>query len=370
MSKAKMSGMMGKRKKREHCRMGAAVLAAVLGLGMSVPAAQALAAEVPDGGFFDDYVGEQQGNVTYLPEDYDMSYDGALDQHTGGGLENADTQGELPEGLESVIMITQDMGYDTSLQMYVNYVRGDVNKRYYSSLPRDVITNGNISVNMGTRSQYVLYRDGERVSDADVSNITQEGAYVLENFGQGSSDAERFEFTIVQSTTNTMEQFQIPEGFSYSRVTVNGEEAAAPAGAVYQMPSDGVYGFQFRNEELGISYYTEINKDTVAPMLEFVGLVDGKAHGPVQMLPVGEEETVIRVSRDGTEINVPFDRVLDDYGSYVVTVSDLAGNSMEYRFVIQVYFTMTSMLVFLLLAMIAAGLFGYYRYVKSHLRIR
>ena len=98
MSKAKMSGMMGKRKKREHCRMGAAVLAAVLGLGMSVPAAQALAAEVPDGGFFDDYVGEQQGNVTYLPEDYDMSYDGALDQHTGGGLENADTQGELPEG--------------------------------------------------------------------------------------------------------------------------------------------------------------------------------------------------------------------------------------------------------------------------------
>lgn len=46
MSKAKMSGMMGKRKKREHCRMGAAVLAAVLGLGMSVPAAQALAAEV------------------------------------------------------------------------------------------------------------------------------------------------------------------------------------------------------------------------------------------------------------------------------------------------------------------------------------
>ena len=64
---------------------------------------------MPDGGFFDDYVGEQQGNVTYLPEDYDMSYDGALDQHTGGGLENADTQGELPEGLESVIMITQDM---------------------------------------------------------------------------------------------------------------------------------------------------------------------------------------------------------------------------------------------------------------------
>lgn len=370
MSKAGMSGMMRKKKNRGLCRIKAAALAAALGLLLSAPAAQALAAEVPEGGFFDDFVGEQQGDVTYMPDDYNMSYDGALDQHTGGALEDAGAEGELQEGLDSVVMITQDMGYDTSLQMYVNYVRGDVNKRYYSSLPRDVVTNGNISFNMGTRSQYVLYRDGERVADADVSNITQEGAYVLESFGQGSSDAERFEFTIIQSVTNTMEQFRIPEGFSYFRVAVNGEEAAVPAGAVYQMPSDGVYGFQFGNQELGVTYYTEISKDTVAPALDFVGLVDGKAHGPVTMLRMGEEETVVRVNRDGAEISVPYDLVLDDYGSYVVTVSDLAGNSTEYRFVIQLYFTMTSMLVFLLLAVIAAGLFGYYRYVKNHLRIR
>lgn len=370
MNKTGMSGMMQKRKNRGHCRIGAAALAAVLGLGLSVTPERVLAAEMPDGGFFDDFVGEQQGDVSYLPDDYDMSYDGMLDQRTGGAPEGVEDAEGLSENTDSVVMITQDMGYDTSLQMYVNYVRGDVNKRYYSSLPRDVITNGNISFNMGTRSQYVLYRDGDRVTDADVSNITREGAYVLESFGQGSSDAERFEFTIIQSTTNVMEQFRIPEGFSYFRVTVNGEEAAVPAGAVYEMSSDGTYGFQFGNQELGVSYYTEIMKDTVAPLLNFVGLVDGRAHGPVTMLRMGEEESVIRVTRDGTEINVPYDLVLDDYGSYVVTVSDQAGNSSEYRFIIQVYFTMTSMLVFLLLAMIAAGLFGYYTYVKSHLRIR
>ena len=53
-----------------------------------------------------------------------------------------------------------------------------------------------------------------------------------------------------------------------------------------------------------------------------------------------------------------------------MVVSDMAGNSSEYSFTIQMYFTMTSLLVFLLLILIAAGLAGYYRYVKTHLRIR
>ena len=76
------------------------------------------------------------------------------------------------------------------------------------------------------------------------------------------------------------------------------------------------------------------------------------------------------MSKDGAAINVPYTHVLEDYGDYVVTVRDMAGNSNEYRFTIQLYFTMMSMMVFLLLIVIIAGLFGYYRYVKTHLRVR
>ena len=133
------------------------------------------------------------------------------------------------------------------------------------------------------------------------------------------------------------------------------------------MPSDGRYAFEYGCDEIGLFYHVEVLKDTVAPRLEIFGILDGVARGPVSMAVASQEETVIRIMR---EINTPYDLKLEDYGDYRVVVSDMAGNSSEYSFTIQMYFTMTSLLVFLLLILIAAGLAGYYRYVKTHLRIR
>ncbi len=307
---------------------------------------------------------ESQTTVIYMPEDYDLGYEGPLDQRTGGVPEDAGNEDN------NVIMITENMGYDTEQRMYVNYVQGDKSKRYYSSLPNGIITNGSISFQIGTRHQYVLYRNGDRVTDADIYNIVQEGAYVMETYGQGSTDGDRFEFTIVQSITNSMEWFQIPEGFNYISVIVNDEQAAAPSGTSSQMPSDGKYIYEFGCDKIGISYNVEIEKDTVAPRLELQGVIGDIARGPVTMVRAGEEESVIEVVRDGQSVNVPYTLTLEDYGEYIVTIRDKAGNSSEYRFTIQMYFTMTSMLVFLLLIIIVAGLGGYFRYVKSHLRVR
>lgn len=323
-------------------------------------------------GFFSDYYGPSQedgGGVTYLPNDYDMNYSGPLD-----------AMGREMEGMESgensvtgepgeVIMITDELGYDPQQQMYVNYVRGNKDKRYYSSIPPRMITNGSVSFQMGNRSQYNLYCNGEQVSN-DLSNLSAEGAYVLESFEQGGVDAERFEFTILQSCTNALEEFTIPEGFRFTGISVNGAYAAVPRGTAYSMPSDGKYAFEFGCDEIGLFYHVDVRKDTVAPRLEISGLVDGVARGPVSMSVAAQEDTSIQVIKDGQEINTPYDLTLEDYGDYRVIISDRAGNSSEYSFTIQMYFTMTSLLVFLLLLLIAAGLLGYYRYVKTHLRIR
>ncbi len=362
--------MMNRKAKIASFFVRAMMPATVLCLAFSLDAG---AAEEPEGGFFGDYYGTGQGasgsqgdGVIYMPDDYDIGYNGMLDQYTGGVPEvNEGAAGDS----QLVYMITEDYGFDSSSRMYVNYVRGDKNKYYFSSLPKGIITNGSISFQMGSRNQYALYRNGERVTDMDISNIVQEGAYVLETFGQGSSDAERFEFTIVQTLTNSLEQFLIPEGFRFTEVDVNGEQAAAPSGTVYQMPSDGRYRFVFECGEIGMSYTVQVEKDTVAPMLEFMGLIDGIAKGPVTMLR-RDEDAVVEILRDGLEISVPYSGVLEEYGDYVVSIRDKAGNFTEYRFTIRIYFTMMSMVVFLLLIMIAAGLLGYYRYVKTHLRVR
>ncbi len=356
-----------------HGAMGTAGIAAVLlSLTILLPVQ---AANMPDEGNLPSVDGTQesqddqeiqggQTTIIYMPEDYDISYEGILDQRTGQAPENTGTDDN------NVIMITETMGYDTEQRMYVNYVQGDKNKRYYSSLPNGIITNGSISFQMGTRHQYVLYRNGDRVTDADIYNIVQEGAYVMETYGQGNSEGDRFEFTIVQSMTNSMEWFNIPEGFSYISVNVNGEQAAAPSGTSSQMSSDGRYIYEFGCDTVGTSYRVEVEKDTVAPRLELQGVLGDIARGPVTMSRIGEEESVIEVVRDGQSINVPYNLILEDYGDYTVTIRDEAGNSSEYRFTIQMYFTMTSILVFALLIIIVAGLGGYYHYVKSHLRVR
>ena len=352
----------------------AAGLALMMGAGLIVTM-RVHAAQEPEGGFFGDYYTPTQGtesqgqetSIMYMPEDYDVTYSGMLDQYTGDVPEVQ--EGVDGNGSDLVYMITEDMGFDAGSRQYVNYVRGDKSKYYYSSLPKGIVTNGSISFQMGSRNQYALYCDGERVTDMDVSNIVQEGSYVLETYGQGSSDAERFEFTIIQSLTNTIEQFTIPDGFRFSGVMVNGEQAAVPSGTVFQMSSDGNYRFEFGCGEIGMSYLVQVEKDTVAPILSFTGVIDGIAKGPVTILKE-DENAILEVSKDGAAINVPYTHVLEDYGDYVVTVRDMAGNSNEYRFTIQLSFTMMSMMVFLLLIVIVAGLFGYYRYVKTHLRVR
>jgi len=308
--------------------------------------------------------GDGQTTVIYMPEDYDLGYEGVLDQRTGGVPDDA-----VPDDAD-VVMITDTCGYDTQQRMYVNYVQGNREKRYYSSLPNGIITNGSISFQMGTRSGYVLYRNGDRVTDADIYNIVQEGSYVMETYGQGSTDGDRFEFTIVQSVTNSMEWFTIPEGFRFMGITVNGEQAAAPAGTSSQMASDGEYVYEFGCDKTGISYYVSLEKDTVAPRLELEGVLSDIARGPVTLVRTDDEDSIIEILRDGQTVNVPYSLVLEDYGTYTVTVRDAAGNSNEYRFTIQMYFTMTSMLVFVLLFMVAVGLAGYFRYVKTHLRVR
>ncbi len=361
----------------KHYIIRTAGLAAALILGIEA-VLPVRAANMPEGGNppaedVSQGAQEDQGNqsgqesrttVIYMPEDYDLGYEGMLDQRTGGVPEDDGNEDN------NVIMITDNMGYDTDLKMYVNYVQGDRSKRYYSSLPNGIITNGSMSFQLGTRHQYVLYRDGDRVTDADIYNIVQEGAYVMETYGQGSTDGDRFEFTILQSITNSMEWFEIPEGFNYISVIVNDEQAAAPSGTSSQMASDGKYIYEFGCDKIGLSYRVELEKDSVAPRLELQGVMGESAHGPVTMIRQGEEESVIEVVRDGQSVNVPYNLTLEDYGEYTVTIRDKAGNSSEYRFTIEMYFTMTSMLVFLLLIMIAAGLGGYFRYVKTHLRVR
>lgn len=348
---------------------GSILLAAVfllLAAGLKVHAAEA-------GSFYEDLYGVQnsvnQSNITYLEEDYDMDFNGSLDAYREPGEdEEQETQQDQEE--QNIIMIAENKGFDIQTQQYVHYVGSTGNIKYYSSLPEGIITNGAISFDMSSRSQYVLYREGEVQEGADVYNILEEGSYILESFDSGNSNITRFPFTIITTKTNELLQFTLPEGFRFVRIIVNEQAVNPPDGKIFHMESDGYYTFEFACEEIGKSYVTKIEKDTVAPILEITGLEGNVARGPVSYHKLTEEVTEIEIKKDGQAISAPYNQTLADYGEYVVNIKDQAGNSTEYKFSIQMYFTMTSMIVFLLLIMIAAGLWGYYKYVKKHLRIR
>ena len=78
----------------------------------------------------------------------------------------------------------------------------------------------------------------------------------------------------------------------------------------------------------------------------------------------------ISIARDGKEFPMVVSYVLTQSGKYVVTVTDKAGNSSEYQFIIMIYLDSYGviLLIILILIIIAVGVYIYY--TRTHLKTR
>lgn len=291
----------------------------------------------------------------------DVTYSGPLDPRTGLPLDQSRTDPEE---------VGAQLGYDKSRRVFT-YSVGDLS--FTSSIPDGAIlslTGGDkVSIVLPEGLSGTLYRNGDVVSDADLTGITDPGGYLLDIRGGSSSQSAALSFTIADELTNSLTEIQLPSGFAFQSPRLNGEELSSEYSNYMELLEDGEYVLSWSCPEIGRSYPLSFTLDTQAPTLALPEVVDGQAHCAVTLTDLEQGAYILLES--GGEIRTirsSLDQIREA-GTYRLTVYDQAGNYTQYDFVIHVYLNISALAAIALLILGVGGLFGYSRYIKKHPRV-
>ena len=288
--------------------------------------------------------------------DFDSDYSGPIDSFTGKPIGETAV---MPDS--DRVTLDGNTYYDLKTRMFVYRIPGSTSE-IYCSAANGMITNDFVSVYVPDGVAYTLYRDGELIDSPDLNSLREEGIYDLNLAVQ---NAMRIRFTVVALKTAGLMEYRLPDGFEILEVQRDGETLLSAPNAV-DLTEEGNYQITYRNRLTGIPYQLSLPIDRTAPTLALEAVVNGVAKKPVDLSDV-EEGATLYVEQDGKEIHAA---ELLESGNYVVTVTDQAGNSTVYKFTLQVYFNLNSILFFILFPAMLVGLIIYLIHSKKHLRVR
>ena len=285
-----------------------------------------------------------------------MGYNGYIDEYSGQptnetpGFSNAD-----------IVALGVDAYYDRLEGMFVYQLSGESEVR--SSVANGMITNDAVRISIPDGLEYVLNRDGQQVSIGALNALNEEGIYDL---SFPSQSAFTLRFTIVNEKTADLFEYRMPEHFRVSEVQKNGTPVDTASG-VADLSAEGNYLVTYLCTETGIPYQLALSVDRTPPVLALTAVVDGVAKGPVDLSDL-EEGAQLSVKLDGNDEG--YTTLLTKSGSYVVTVTDRAGNSTVYKFKLQVYFNTSSIVFLVLFPVLVIALAVYLVHSRKHLRVR
>lgn len=293
----------------------------------------------------------------------DPSYSGDLDPATG--LPAAMAQ-QVNQG--SVVPLGEGCGFDRDSQRYVIQVGS---YSFTASVPPGIILDkdGTVSIQLPEQLTGTLYKNGDLVDQPDLSQISGAGSYLLYVRSASGFDEARFAFTIQSSPTRTLIEYALPEGFSFTSVTIDGQDLSAGYSNYIELLSEGEYRLQYACEEIARSYSLTFTVDRTAPVLALPQVVEGEAQEPVTIEDL-EAGTWLDVDCDGEVRQVASAQtVFSEPGRYIITTHDQAGNSNTYRFIIHFYLNISAVTAIALAAGGLIGLIFYSRWVRKHARV-
>ncbi len=295
----------------------------------------------------------------------DLTYSGPLDPLTGlpsGSVTDSTLYTTLREG---------SYGYDPEQRCYVNEVGS---KSFTSSIPNGALLSAgeeHVSFTVPVGLSAVLYRNGNAVSDADLSDITAAGSYLLEVGVSNSDESVSFSFRLLDALTSSLSEVSLPDGFRFEYVLLDGEVLSTDYSNYTQLIADGSYEVCWSCEEIGKRYTVSFTRDTVAPTLALPEVVDGEARSAVTLTDLEKDCYILLTELDSgeTQTIVSAETELTQAGRYRLTVYDRAGNSSVYDFVIHVYLNVSAVAAIVLIALAVGSLWLYSRYIRKHPRV-
>ncbi len=285
-----------------------------------------------------------------------MDYEGELDTQTGKPVTE-----NVPEGSSSGSRVSIGDGavFDRNANKYCYTVNG---AEVQMNVPSGVITTGEVSITVPEGTETHLFLNGAELPGVDLTHITGAGKYVL----RFSDTEEKYlTFTIVGAVTGLITGYQLPDGFNVTAASLN--DASLEASSYVDMSQEGVYVIKYQCSRTGIAYTLAVTIDNTPPVLKLEAVKDGYAKGPVDISDV-EPGATVSITLNGEKIKK--ENVLTESGNYEILLTDSAGNTSSYSFVIGVYFNAAAGVFIAVLVLLLAALVVYLLLARRKIRVR
>ena len=298
--------------------------------------------------------------VYAAPTDSDIYYSGPLDSVTGQPLTSLAAE-------TARVWLSDGMYYDFDRHAYT-YPVGDGLYEVYASVADGMIVTESVSISADDAAALTVYRDGEALENADLSELNQIGDYVI-SVKNGDRTENLFGFRIIGQETNLSGGYSMPNGFYILDATC-GEAEAFYERSYIAMQEEGAYHIEYICPANELRYTLETTVDRTPPQITLEGRRDdaGRFHSAVDVRGLQPGDTVSMAYNDA-QAAFPANGHLDESGIYTLWVTDSAGNTAMEQFAIMVYFDLNSLIFFALICASLAGVLGYMLYKRKKLKV-
>lgn len=297
----------------------------------------------------------------------DIDYSGPVDSYTNKPLSTspeplpAESRSGIVQ-LKGSLNVSEYYDYDQELFLYKLSSGAEI----VSSVANGISTTDAVEIAIPEIVSATVYCDGTPLEDISETMILRDpGSYVID-VRDGSNFIQPLKFTILNYTTGVLNEFTLPDKFLINSVTLDGVDMNfSPYSA--DLLQEGHYQIGYYCTVTNERYNLEIQVDHTAPVLALAEVVDGVAKGPVSLADA-EDHSILYIEHDGQPMSRRY--TLNESGEYTVTIKDEAGNSNVYKFVIQVYFNLSSILLLACLLLVGVGILAFMLRTRRNLRVR
>ena len=300
-----------------------------------------------------------------VPAAADTGYTGVIDPETGDPY-----TGESVQSGSGRAKLSDSMYYDWSAHDFAYPVEGTLGEVHVTAADGMVLTTP-VSIAQWSEAVAVVYRNGSQYS-GDITNCNQAGDYMVSALVNGQTK-RLMGFTLVGQTTNAVHTFVAPDGFYILSAERDGENIYLDRYSV-PMEEEGEYSIEYECSPTNIVYKLETTIDRTPPSLFFQGKADreGRIRSKLEFSGLMSGDT-IWLTRSGEtvepELNGDGTGTIYDPGNYVMIVTDAAGNSIEYDFIILQYLNTQSWMFFLAVILVIAAVTVYILLQRKRLKI-
>lgn len=308
---------------------------------------------------------EEQPEYSIPANKVAIEYNGKIDATTGEAVVgNAVNIGE-----DYFILKRNELAYNTRKHQY-HILAGD--RGVYANVPSDAVLSSGRIIQFTPEEgvSFEVYHNGKPVEDTSQTEFKESGEYILTLRNHAESRERSVRFVILDAYVNDLQEYRLPDGFEYTKITLNGEKKSLSYNNYYDFLEEGYYELQWENSRIDQIFTTEFTLDLTAPTLNLSEARNGAASGKVSFIDMEEGEYVrwIRDSKEEGRIEDPSE-VLSKKGNYVLRVYDQAGNYTEYAFTLEGYFDVNAILAILFVIALIGGGFFYCRRLRNNMRV-